>query len=488
MTHHPGRARAHQRQRDHQQQRGALVQRAGRRGARRGAGDREPVLPGATRRRWTSRAQRLARALPPAAVAAGDDRRAISPLLEDELQTMRDGMIESTRRRPSPGGPPTSRFVVAARVADAAQRSRPRLGRSAGAQRGGRPAATSRRERRARQRRRAPARGVARSSTRTARSSARSSSSQHIERRRSTSMRRAATAAYERYKACEVLQAPIQGIYLSIFLAVTLLILISATWLGLYLAKRITRPVQQLAEGARAIGAGHLDVRLEPETGDELGLARRSVQHDGGRAADQPREARAVAAATSSGRTSRWTRAAATSRRSSSAWRPASFRSTRRAASRRSTARRSACSALGPAAIGRPARECSAARTCAPLLPLVEATRRSAPGAASCRRSRWRARAARSISPRPRPCSPARPAGSEGAVLVLDDVTPLIRAQRVAAWRDVARRLAHEIKNPLTPIQLSAERLRRHFARRAAADAGAGRRVHRRDHRPRSRR
>src|SRR5204863_6848840 len=52
----------------------------------------------------------------------------------------------------------------------------------------------------------------------------------------------------------------------------------------------------------------------------------------------------------------------------------------------------------------------------------------------------------------------------EGGVLVLDDVTPLIRAQRVAAWRDVARRLAHETKNPLTPIQLSAERLRRNFS------------------------
>jgi PAS domain S-box-containing protein len=51
----------------------------------------------------------------------------------------------------------------------------------------------------------------------------------------------------------------------------------------------------------------------------------------------------------------------------------------------------------------------------------------------------------------------------EGAVLVFDDVTPLIRTQRVAAWRDVARRLAHEIKNPLTPIQLCAERMRRHF-------------------------
>jgi two-component system nitrogen regulation sensor histidine kinase NtrY len=51
----------------------------------------------------------------------------------------------------------------------------------------------------------------------------------------------------------------------------------------------------------------------------------------------------------------------------------------------------------------------------------------------------------------------------EGQVLVFDDVTPLIRAQKVAAWREVARRLAHEIKNPLTPIQLSAERMRRHF-------------------------
>jgi two-component system nitrogen regulation sensor histidine kinase NtrY len=51
--------------------------------------------------------------------------------------------------------------------------------------------------------------------------------------------------------------------------------------------------------------------------------------------------------------------------------------------------------------------------------------------------------------------------GFEGTVLVLDDVTPLIRAQKVAAWREVARRLAHEIKNPLTPIQLSAERMRR---------------------------
>lgn len=54
--------------------------------------------------------------------------------------------------------------------------------------------------------------------------------------------------------------------------------------------------------------------------------------------------------------------------------------------------------------------------------------------------------------------------GLEGYVVAFDDVTELVSAQRMAAWGDVARRVAHEIKNPLTPIQLSAERLRRKFA------------------------
>ncbi|MDH3900150.1 MAG: ATP-binding protein [Gammaproteobacteria bacterium] len=57
-----------------------------------------------------------------------------------------------------------------------------------------------------------------------------------------------------------------------------------------------------------------------------------------------------------------------------------------------------------------------------------------------------------------------------GHVIVFDDVTELIQAQRNAAWGEVARRLAHEIKNPLTPIQLSAERLRRRFIDRMGQD------------------
>src|SRR5207302_6881896 len=52
-----------------------------------------------------------------------------------------------------------------------------------------------------------------------------------------------------------------------------------------------------------------------------------------------------------------------------------------------------------------------------------------------------------------------------GYVVTLDDITELVSAQRTSAWGDVARRIAHEIKNPLTPIQLSAERLRRKFGK-----------------------
>jgi two-component system nitrogen regulation sensor histidine kinase NtrY len=57
-----------------------------------------------------------------------------------------------------------------------------------------------------------------------------------------------------------------------------------------------------------------------------------------------------------------------------------------------------------------------------------------------------------------------------GLVLTFDDITRLVAAQRNAAWKDVARRIAHEIKNPLTPIQLSAERLRRKFRKIVAPD------------------
>lgn len=61
-------------------------------------------------------------------------------------------------------------------------------------------------------------------------------------------------------------------------------------------------------------------------------------------------------------------------------------------------------------------------------------------------------------------------ASDAGSVVTFDDVTDLMSAQRMAAWGDVARRIAHEIKNPLTPIQLSAERLKRRYLRQIKED------------------
>lgn len=58
----------------------------------------------------------------------------------------------------------------------------------------------------------------------------------------------------------------------------------------------------------------------------------------------------------------------------------------------------------------------------------------------------------------------------EGFIVTFDDITPLVAAQRNAAWADVARRVAHEIKNPLTPIQLAAERLKRKYAKQITED------------------
>ena len=62
---------------------------------------------------------------------------------------------------------------------------------------------------------------------------------------------------------------------------------------------------------------------------------------------------------------------------------------------------------------------------------------------------------------------------ADGYVLTFDDITDQLLDQRQAAWSDVARRIAHEIKNPLTPIQLAAERLQRRYGKQIAQDRRA---------------
>jgi hypothetical protein len=76
-----------------------------------------------------------------------------------------------------------------------------------------------------------------------------------------------------------------------------------------------------------------------------------------------------------------------------------------------------------------------------------------------------------SLDPPSPTADPSRP--RMGYVVVLEDLSDLLRAQKQTAWREVARRIAHEIKNPLTPIALSAERIRRHLERGTPPDSAS---------------
>ncbi len=102
------------------------------------------------------------------------------------------------------------------------------------------------------------------------------------------------TQAFESYNQMRVLKRPLTGFYLSFFLMVTLCILVGATWVGLYLAKGITRPVQDLAAAAREIGAGRLDQRVEARSNDEFGSLVDAFNAMAGRACDEPAPRRAV--------------------------------------------------------------------------------------------------------------------------------------------------------------------------------------------------
>ena len=270
------------------------------------------------------------------------------------------------------------------------------------------------------------------------------------------------TQAFENYNQLRVLKRPLAGVYLSFFLMVTLLILVGSTWMGLYMTKRITRPVQMLAAAAREIGAGRLDQRLEPQSNDEFGslveafnvmaselatsrrkverstieLERKHVEVEGRRRYIETileRITTGVVSIDASGLITTINSAAGR------------------------------LLSLDRRIVGQPATAVFDRADLQPIAKLLTSGGRTKgePAAQEIAIPRegqelHLAVVATSLL--------GESGASAGAVLVLDDVTPLIRAQKVAAWREVARRLAHEIKNPLTPIQLSAERLRRHFS------------------------
>ena len=83
---------------------------------------------------------------------------------------------------------------------------------------------------------------------------------------------RGISQAFQEYKQLKLLKKPIKGIYILLFLLMTLIIVFSVTWFGLYLARGITEPIQLLAEGTREVAAGNLDYRVTVQADDEIGI------------------------------------------------------------------------------------------------------------------------------------------------------------------------------------------------------------------------
>jgi two-component system, NtrC family, nitrogen regulation sensor histidine kinase NtrY len=284
--------------------------------------------------------------------------------------------------------------------------------------------------------------------------------------------------AYEDYTQLHVLRQPLEGVYLSFFLGLTLLILISATWMGLFLAKRITRPVQRLAAGAREIGAGHYDHRIEPDAHDEFGALVEAFNTMAGElASSQQRLERSRVDLERKSLEADARRRYLETILERIATGVVCFDAQGRVSVVNPVARR--LLALDADALGAPAASVFGRDDLRPLAAFAGTSPGGGgPGhggnggvaiamAPPDTAAQHEVTLVRDGHERHLLAAATTLGGDGGAlesVLVVDDVTPLVRAQKVAAWRDVARRLAHEIKNPLTPIQLSAERLKRHFA------------------------
>jgi two-component system nitrogen regulation sensor histidine kinase NtrY len=265
---------------------------------------------------------------------------------------------------------------------------------------------------------------------------------------------------YTKFRETRTYREPILAFYRSLYLFPALLILFGAVWLALYLARRITTPLRLVAEGAERIATGERGVRVDFPSGSE--------------------EFRALIASFN-----RMSERLARSEEEVEFSRAGLLRKNQELEERRRLTE-TVLETVGTGIVvvdqeGTVTAVNGAAQRLLELdagaVGLGVDRVLAGPGREEIRGLVQRLLSGRVARQEREVIVPSRerdrhlavtvvslrgPLGSApGAVLVVDDLTPLMRAQRVAAWGEVARKLAHEIKNPLTPIQLSAQRVRK---------------------------
>jgi nitrogen fixation/metabolism regulation signal transduction histidine kinase len=262
---------------------------------------------------------------------------------------------------------------------------------------------------------------------------------------------------YRRYGELMFLREPLETSFTLALSVALLLALFAALYGALLFARRLVEPIRSLVAGTRAVAAGQLDTRLPVTSRDDIGSLVESFNDMAAQLATADERARRNAAEIERGRASL---AAVLGRLSSGVIAVDSTGCVRMANEAADTIlhadlRAAAGESLDDLVIRHP--------PLAEFFAACDERQRSAPGG-------WReqlqlapdAATRRTLMCAAAPLPDAQGEGS-GYVLVFDDITVVLQAQREAAWGEVARRLAHEIKNPLTPIQLSAERIRRRY-------------------------
>jgi len=261
-------------------------------------------------------------------------------------------------------------------------------------------------------------------------------------------------SAYSQYGQ-RIYQRPFLKSTFTLTLTIVLLLsALGAVYGAFFWATRLVKPVQDLIAGTRAVGKGDLNLRLALPSRDEMGFLVHSFNDM------TKRLGRARADAEKS-------RAAVEQERASLAVILARLSTgvvSLEADLRLRTANPAASNILGfdlEAGVGRPFAEVAAGQ------PLAEQFLTACRRHLDAGQTEWREQLQLKTDSGRRElmvaCTtlPAEDGAPSGLVVVFDDISTLLQAQRDAAWGEVARRLAHEIKNPLTPIQLSADRMRR---------------------------
>ncbi|MBI1920927.1 MAG: HAMP domain-containing protein [Geobacter sp.] len=278
------------------------------------------------------------------------------------------------------------------------------------------------------------------------------------------------SASYGEYRQLKIMKNPITTGYILTLFLITMVIIFMAVWFGVYLANSLTKPLQELAAATVRVAGGDLDVHLGTEGNDEIGIVVASFN----RMTDDLRTNQLALRQTNEELTRSNLELEQRRRYMETVLRnvTAGVISVDREGVL-TTVNKSAERLLGISAeevLGRNFREVLRPMQLdvvkEMLRDMVLAKQNSIHKQITLPLKDGKLNLMFNLTV-------LRDENDEfiGTVVVFDDLTNLIKAQRMAAWREVARRIAHEIKNPLTPIQLSAQRLRKRYLDRFGEDS-----------------